>query len=329
MSIIARYNGEWLVLNQAFSIKTDSKTYSWIISREIPAMSYSTGDDEDDAVTGPATWLEDGSLSIELKKSPSQKTMTQMAPRWGHPNPDGDGGQEFIRPKSSVYDAEYRDLGARQTFRGNPKGFSGPELRQFFSMMDAIDEVMIIAGVAGLAWNLYEVGRWANVGLKMRKAAKKAKRLVSGKKSAKPRKAPMPGWPAINFRRGKKSKVGSSKKAAGASYTYRLDVEKDVKASFDTLDGIDEMKSIAISVSIRDRSGALVWNTSQLHIPVEDEAKLLIPPHIHAVAYASTLYAEALAYVSFIETEPDMEVSIDDNGDDDDNGAVKKHVYLF
>lgn len=337
--IVARYKGEWMLQDHAFVLQgPDGKQYAWVVSREIPAMSYGVQDgDDDDTVPGPATWLSDGQLNVDIPKTTTKAIMengghdawpmpTLMAPGFSHPLPPGNSGAlsaSTVRP-SRVIDAQFKDLGAtpiKPSLGERLANRAGRALGQFFG--GGTSQVVAVVAVVGA----YHVGRWAAHKYMAHRSAKKAAAIASkastlapsggggSAAAAKPKKPPMPGWPAINFRGGKKAKA--AKKAASAeTYSLTIETEKNHKASFDMKDGsVDELKCMAITAVVRDTDGDLVWSTSQLHIPVERQNELLIPVNVQAVAYAATLLNEAEAYIEFIESEPDMEVFVESDSE--------------
>lgn len=308
-SVTAEYRGEWLLQNQAFVVLApDGKEYAWIVSREIPAMSYKAqGESDANAVAGPATWLSDGQHSFDSPGSVGMDASEKAG--FSHPQPNGENVQPVISPRGGVIDAEFDELGATRT---------KPRMAVTVARLvgKAIGTVLGNPETAiAVSVGAYYVGSYAAHKIMKHYAAKKAAKLAAAVAPAssgggESRKPPMPGWPAINFRGGKKAKTSTKKKAS--EYALAIEIEKNHKASFDMADGsIDKLKCMALTATVRDQSGDLVWSTSQLHIPVEQQDKLLVPVDVQLIAYAVTLLNEAAGYIDFIESEPDMTASVE------------------
>jgi hypothetical protein len=290
--VTAIYRGEWMVQDYAFVADADGKKYAWIVSREVPAMSYSA--DGGEFFTGPATWLEDGKATVfkPSKISESRKTI-----------PEG-GLTHYIhvRPKSTAAKLDLLGMKPGELSSG--------------SLMDNMDGVQkltfaanIVLAVGYCAWAGYS-GYKKYKKYAADKAAASAAAAAPKVEVARPGAAPMPGWPAINFRGGKKAKAKATKKSE-SEYTIKLELEQNHRASFDLDDGaIVELKSAAISATVLDDEGVIVWSTSQLHIPIDPPKNLLVPLEVQAIVYAGALANEAQAYIAFLESEPDMTVEV-------------------
>ena len=94
-----------------------------------------------------------------------------------------------------------------------------------------------------------------------------------------------------------------------------IDMEFGHKSAFEMKDGsIKTQKSVAVSVSVLDSSGAIIWQTADIHVPdpsVTEE--LVVPASTQVWASMLTLLAEAQSYIEFVQAEPDLVVEVDVN----------------
>ena len=140
-------------------------------------------------------------------------------------------------------------------------------------------------------------------GYVLAKGAEKLASYASARAKARlkggPKKPPMPGWPAINFRGGKKAKK-ATKKAAGQPFELKLIFDDEATASFEMADGtVKTLKAFGISVALMV-DGAQAWVTESLFVPIEPGTK--VPVEAYTAAYTVALAREAHSYYyEFIE----------------------------